>query len=50
MPGAKGQQRKDSDFRRFLPGYDNLALPEYASGWAETYREAWHLLEASPTT
>ena len=47
LPGAKGQQRKDSNFRRFLPGYDDLQLPEYHYGWAEKYREAWHQLEMS---
>lgn len=45
QPGAKGQQRRDNDMRRFRPGYDNLDVPEYRTGWIEPYREAWHLLE-----
>lgn len=45
QPGEKGQQRRDNDMRRLRPGYDNLEVPEYGSGWLEPYREAWHLLE-----
>lgn len=47
QPGKKGQQRNDSDFRRFLPDYAHLQGGKYEDGWAECYREAWHLLEAS---
>lgn len=45
QPGAKGQQRRDNDMRRLRPGYDNLEVAEYATGWLEPYREAWNLLE-----
>lgn len=45
QPGAKGQARNDSDFRRFLPSYANLQMRKYEDGWLEPYREAWHLLQ-----
>lgn len=45
QPGAKGQARNDSDFRRFLPSYTNLQMGKFEDGWLEPYREAWHLLE-----
>lgn len=39
-PGKKGQQRKDSDFRRMLPDYDRIGLKfGYGAGWMEQYRE-----------
>jgi len=45
-PGKKGQQRSDSDLRRFLPDYDKIGLAiGRGSGWMESYREAWHLLQ-----
>jgi hypothetical protein len=44
QPGAKGQQRRDNDMRRLRPGYDNLNVESYRTGWLEPYREAWHLL------
>lgn len=44
QPGKWGQQRKDSDFRRFLPDYTHLQMGKYEAGWLESYREAWHLL------
>lgn len=47
QPGAKGQQRNDSDFRRFLPDYSHLEMGRYGAGWLEGHREAWHLLQAS---
>ena len=47
QPGAKGQQRRDNDMRRLRPGYDNLEVLKYRSGWLEPYREAWHLLEGA---
>lgn len=44
-PGARGQERNDSDFRRFLPDYErNGLLPGYGHGWLERYREAWRTL------
>ena len=45
-PGAKGQQRRDSDVRRLLPSYDKMAGPEagYPPGWLEPYRDNWELL------
>lgn len=47
QPGKKGQQRKDGDMRRFLPGYAHLEMGCYEPGWLEPYREAWHLLDGS---
>ena len=46
-PGANGQVRKDSNFRRFLPDYSKIFGPvtDYGSGWLTGYLEAWHLLE-----
>lgn len=45
-PGQRGQQRADSDLRRFLPDYDIKGLQiGRGKGWLEPYREAWHLLE-----
>jgi hypothetical protein len=47
-PGKAGQQRKDSDFRRFLPDYDRMGLPiGCGAGWLDLYREAWRLIESS---
>jgi hypothetical protein len=43
--GKKGQKRKDGDMRRLLPSYEHLDLHTHASGWLETYREAWHFLQ-----
>jgi len=47
-PGKAGQQRIDSDFRRFLPNYDKMGL-EFGrgAGWLEAYRENWALIEGS---
>ena len=46
-PGKRGQQRNDSDFRRFMPDYTTncgeKAKP-YVAGWLEEYRERWGLL------
>lgn len=46
-PGQKGQQRNDSDFRRFLPDFTvncgERAKP-YDKGWLDEYREKWSLL------
>lgn len=42
-PGAKGQQRNDSTFRRFMPAYESL--PAYKYGWLEPYSENWTSLE-----
>jgi hypothetical protein len=44
-PGQKGQQRTDSDFRRFLPDYDRMGIPVgHGKGWLEHYREGWERL------
>jgi hypothetical protein len=44
-PGAKGQQRKDSDFRRFLPNYDAKGIQIGCGiGWLDQYRENWDLI------
>ncbi len=42
-PGQKGQQRKDTDFRRFVPDYTRYAGPNthYGPGWLQPYAEAW---------
>jgi hypothetical protein len=45
QPGKRNQQRKDSDFRRFLPDYSNLNIGKYEAGWLVPYLEAWHLLQ-----
>jgi hypothetical protein len=45
QPGAKGQQRNDSGFRRFLPCYAKDGYSERTSGWLEPYRSAWSLLQ-----
>lgn len=45
QPGAKGQARNDSPFRRFLPDYSHLKMGKYEDGWLVPYREAWHLLQ-----
>lgn len=46
-PGRHGQQRNDTDFRRFLPDYTvscgESAAP-YIGGWLDKYHEAWDLL------
>ena len=46
QPGAKGQQRNDSTFRRFLPDYSHLGLSEYEAGWLEHYRNGWEQLRS----
>ena len=44
-PGKKGQQRKDSDFRRFLPDYDRMGIEiGCRHGWLDCYRERWDVL------
>jgi hypothetical protein len=45
QPGKSGQQRNDSDFRRFLPDYAHLEMGKYEDGWLTESREAWHLLQ-----
>lgn len=45
--GMKGQQRNDTDMRRFMPDYTRTsgALEgKYVRGWLDEYREAWELL------
>jgi hypothetical protein len=45
LPGARGQQRKDSKMRRFLPDYDRMGLQiGRGPGWLDHYNEAWELL------
>jgi hypothetical protein len=46
-PGQRGQQRRDTDFRRFMPDYSRTsgnAVGKYVGGWLDQYREAWDLL------
>jgi hypothetical protein len=38
-PGARGQQRKDGDFRRFLPSYTHVGLDGHSAGWLDRYRD-----------
>ena len=46
-PGKRGQQRNDSNMRRFLPDYSKVGLEiGRPLGWLDPYREAWHLVEA----
>ncbi|WP_212710184.1 hypothetical protein [Rhodobacter sp. JA431] len=46
-PGKRGQQRNDSNMRRFLPDYSKVGLDiGRTQGWLDPYREAWHLAEA----
>lgn len=45
QPGKLGRQRKDGDFRRFLPCYAHLGLDSHRSGWLEQYHEGWSLLK-----
>lgn len=47
-PGAKGQQRRETDLRRFLPNYDKTGvIVERGEGWLEPYRVNWALIEGS---
>lgn len=45
-PGAKGQSRKDSSFRRLLPNYYKTFGSDnpYPAGWLDRYLDAWSLL------
>lgn len=46
-PGKRGQERNDSNMRRFLPDYSKVGLDiGRPPGWLDPYREAWHLAEA----
>jgi hypothetical protein len=46
MPGAKGQKRKETDFRRFLPSYEKDGMgAEYGIGWLDRYFERWEVFE-----
>jgi hypothetical protein len=45
-PGKAGQQRKDSDFRRFLPDYDKMGISiGHGAGWLDPYVENWSQIE-----
>jgi hypothetical protein len=46
--GAKGQQRNDSNFRRFMPEYRPLS--DYKMGWLDLYFENWSSLEVASKT
>lgn len=48
-PGAKGQERQNSNIRRLIPDYGRVlrgsAKPDlYPLGWMDEYLGAWHLL------
>lgn len=49
-PGKKGRDRKDTDFRRFLPDYDKVGtFVGCGAGWLEKYRERWDSLVETAT-
>lgn len=44
-PGKRGQERKDTDFRRFLPDYGKVGIEiGCGAGWLEKFRNSWALL------
>lgn len=44
-PGKKGQQRQDTDFRRFLPDYSRMGIEiGCGTGWLAPYCEGWSAL------
>ncbi|WP_438750009.1 hypothetical protein [Pararhizobium sp. O133] len=44
-PGKKGQQRKDTDMRRFLPDFDKTGVHiGCGPNWLAPYKEAWNSL------
>jgi hypothetical protein len=45
-PGARGQQRNDTDMRRIQPEYPDR-FPGYRPDWLEEWRERWDLLSAA---
>ncbi|WFS69595.1 hypothetical protein CFBP4996_26340 (plasmid) [Agrobacterium leguminum] len=46
-PGKMGQERKDTDFRRFLPDYEKTGvIIGCGVGWLDPYREGWSVLTA----
>ncbi|MGE6696309.1 hypothetical protein ACQKH5_01350 [Hyphomonas sp. NPDC076900] len=51
-PGAKGQQRKDTDLRRLRPDYSQILMDDdrFHDGWMGKYKRAWHLLELNKIT
>lgn len=49
-PGKKGQERKDTKFRRFLPDYGKTGVEiGCGAGWLEPYREGWSILVDQPS-
>lgn len=44
QPGAKGQQRNDSSFRRFLPCYAKDGYLARTKGWLDPYLNNWDLM------
>lgn len=52
LPGVKGQQRKDSDFRRLVPDYEKTLGPaavDFGAGWLAPYSNAWNRLGLKPS-
>ena len=49
IPGAKGQQRRDTKFRRLTPDYA-LWVPgaPYGAGWMDRFHVPWPMLGAPP--
>jgi len=46
-PGKNGQPHQDGPMRRLLPDYTRIfgsANNPYPSGWLDSHRDAWHLL------
>lgn len=45
-PGKKGQERKETEMRRFLPNYDKMGVKiGRGLGWLDQYRGGWSLIE-----
>jgi hypothetical protein len=43
VPGKRGQDHQDSEFRRLLPEY-SYTVPGHEGRWLEQYRDRWDLL------
>lgn len=47
-PGKKGQARKDTDFRRFLPNYAKTGIEiGCGPGWLDLYFEKWDAIRGA---
>jgi hypothetical protein len=43
-PGRKGQQRNQTEMRRFMPDYGYMGFKKYPAGWLDKFRENWGVL------